>query len=291
MSILKNNKIKIVEVGARDGLQNETKLISVDIKLDLITRLLGAGLTNIEVGAFVSEKKVPSMKDTYELCVKLKPYLKNKEYSLSVLVPNLKGLKKALEAEVSEIAVFISCTETFSQKNINCSILESLNRVKNIIIICKENKIKVRAYVSVVFGCPYEGDVPLQQSIILIKKLLELGVYEVSLGDTIGIAEPMQVKKLLQLLKVEKINLSNIAMHFHDTQKLALDNISTSLEEGVRIFDSSVGGLGGCPYANGATGNVATEDVIALLEAKSFVTGVDLKAVKETSKFIKSIFK
>lgn len=288
MSILKNNKVKIVEVGPRDGLQNETKLISVNIKLELITKLLNSGLTNIEVGSFVSEKKVPSMKETYDLCIKLKPYLKNKKYSLSTLVPNLKGLNKALELGISEVAVFISCTETFSQKNINCSILESLNKVQSIVAICKKNKIKIRAYLSVVFGCPYEGEVLLQQPLILIKKLLALGVYEVSLGDTIGIAKPAQVKQLLELLKTEKIDLSNIAMHFHDTQKLALDNILTSLEEGIRVFDSSVGGLGGCPYADGATGNVATEEVVALLESNFFVTGVDLTAIKDTAKFIKA---
>ncbi|MBE8221269.1 MAG: hydroxymethylglutaryl-CoA lyase [Bdellovibrionales bacterium] len=284
---LKNNNIKLVEVGPRDGLQNETKLISLDIKLELIKKLIDAGLTNIEVGSFVSEKKVPSMKNTYELCVKLQSYLKNKKYSLSTLVPNLKGLEQALKAKVSEIAVFISCTETFSHKNINCSILESLDRVKNITEICKKNNIQVRAYISVVFGCPYEGNVLPQQSLDLIKKLLKLGVYEISLGDTIGIANPPQVKKLLELLKAEKINLSNIAMHFHDTQKLALDNILISLKQGIRIFDSSVGGLGGCPYADGATGNVATEDVIKLLESNSFKTDIDLQKIKDTAKFIK----
>lgn len=287
MNTLENNKIKLVEVGPRDGLQNEAKLISLDVKFDLVMQLLNSGLTYIEVGSFVSEKKVPSMKGTYDLCLKLQSYLKNKKYCLSTLVPNLQGLEKALEVGVSEVAVFISCTETFSQKNINCSIAESLKKVKSIVEVCQNQKIKIRAYLSVVFGCPYEGEVLLQQSILLIKQLLSLGVYEVSLGDTIGVAKPDQVKQLLQLLKKEKVDLSKIAMHFHDTQKLALDNISVSLAEGVRVFDSSVGGLGGCPYAEGATGNVATEDVIELLEKQGFFTGIDIEKIKKTAEFIK----
>lgn len=288
MSITKNNTVKLVEVGLRDGLQNEKTLVPLNIKVELFKKLLNAGLTNIELGSFVSEKKVPSMKDTYEFCMQLQDYLKDKKYYLSTLVPNLRGLEKALKVGVSEVSVFISCTETFSEKNINCSILESVNKVKSIVEVCKKNQIPVRGYLSVVFGCPYEGEVLPQQALSLIKKLLALGVYEISLGDTIGVAKPDQVRQLLQLLKAEKIPLSNIAMHFHDTQKRALNNISTSLEEGVRVFDSSVGGLGGCPYAKGATGNVATEEVLQLLETQQFVTGINLSSIKEAAKFIKA---
>lgn len=285
---MKNHNIKIVEVGPRDGLQNEKKLIPLEVKLSLIEQLLKAGLTNVEVGSFVSEKKVPSMKGTYELCLGLKKYLENQRYSLPVLVPNLQGLNKALEVGVTEVAVFISSTESFSEKNINCSILESLDRVKSILEVCQREGIKVRAYLSVVFGCPYQGKVLPEKPVQLIQSLLELGVYEVSLGDTVGIATPDQVKQLLSLLKAKNIDFSKIAMHFHDTQGRALDNIQASLNAGISIFDSSIGGLGGCPYADGATGNVATEAVVELLESHSCFTGIDLKNLKEVAKFIKS---
>lgn len=288
MSDLQNKKIKIFEVGARDGLQNEKKLLSLDIKLNLIKKLMQSGLRNIELGSFVSEKKVPSMRDTYELCLQLNSYLKDPNYALSVLVPNLQGLKKALSLNLSEIAVFISCTESFSQKNINCSIKESLIRVKNIIEASKKNKIKIRAYLSVVFACPYEGQVLTKQVLDLVNKLFSLGVYEVSLGDTIGVAKPDQVSQLLNLLQTKGVDLSKIAMHFHDTQGFALKNISASLEKGICTFDSSVGGLGGCPYANGATGNVATEDVLKLLQESGYSTGIDRKSIQETAKFIKA---
>jgi len=276
-------KVKIVEVGLRDGLQNESTTLSIDQRFQLLTQLLGAGIKNLEIGAYVSPKWVPQMAGTEQL---VKKYLQTvpavdlKKINASVLVPNEVGMQKAIESGVKEIAVFISSTETFSQKNINCSIAESLVRVKAVMALAKKYKIKVRGYLSVCFGCPYEGEVSEAKVVELAKTLYKMGCYEVSIGDTIGIANPTQVERIFKKLK-KVIPAAKLAGHFHDTRGLALTNILTAFKLGIKTFDSSIAGLGGCPYAKGASGNVSTEDVVNMFEQLNVSTGLDInKLVK-----------
>jgi hydroxymethylglutaryl-CoA lyase len=276
-------KVKIVEVGLRDGLQNESTTLSIDQRFQLLTQLLGAGIKNLEIGAYVSPKWVPQMAGTEQL---VKKYLRTvpsvdlKKINASVLVPNEVGMQKAIESGVKEIAIFISSSETFSQKNINCSIAESLVRVKSVMALAKKNKIKVRGYLSVCFGCPYEGDVSEAKVVELAKTLYKMGCYEVSIGDTIGIANPTQVERIFKKLK-KVIPAAKLAGHFHDTRGLALTNILTAFKLGIKTFDSSIAGLGGCPYAKGASGNVSTEDVVNMFEQLNVSTGLDInKLVK-----------
>lgn len=269
-------KVEIVEVGARDGLQNEAISLSVENRLRFIDHLVASGLKRIEVGAFVSPKWVPQMNGSLELIQKL--YQKTPPSSLrySALVPNEKGMLDALKTPIKEVAIFGSSSESFSRKNINCTIEESLERFKQVLTLAKKNKRQVRGYLSMAFGCPYEGEVPEKKVIELVQKYIKMGVYEVSIGDTIGVATPKQVHSLLKKLK-RKVPIKKIAMHFHDTRGTALANVLASLEEGVRVFDSSFGGLGGCPYAKGASGNLATDDLVYMLHGMGIETGVNLQ--------------
>lgn len=280
------SRVYIVEMGLRDGLQNEAVHLSLSQRFQMLKKLDDAGLRRIEVGAFVSPKWVPQMSDTEKLVKKALKAQKekklNRQLEISALVPNMKGFENAVKTGIKEIAVFGAASETFSQKNINCSIKESLEKFEDVMKAARSKKMKVRAYLSTVFGCPYEGRVSEAKVINLIEKYLELGVYEISLGDTIGVASPKQVRSVLnKLLKITQAK--KVAMHFHDTRGTAIANILASLDLGFRTFDASLGGLGGCPYAPGAAGNVATEDVIYMLDGMGMKTGVDLQKLIKTT--------
>ncbi|MBX3020201.1 MAG: hydroxymethylglutaryl-CoA lyase [Bdellovibrionales bacterium] len=269
--------IEIVEVGPRDGLQNEKRTLTPEQRFEFIKHLSASGLKRIEVGAFVSPKWVPQMEGSLQLVTEI--YRRRDEFAktvqFSALVPNVKGMLDALTTPLKEVAIFGACTESFSKKNINCTIAESFERFEQVIAMARKHKRKVRAYLSVAFGCPYEGAVPEKRVIDLILKLAKLGVHEISIGDTIGVATPKQVRSLLKKLK-SRLPLTKVAMHFHDTRGTALANVLASLEAGVEVFDSSFGGLGGCPYAKGASGNLATDDLVYMLEGMGLKTGVDL---------------
>ena len=274
--------IKIVEVGPRDGLQNETEIIDLQVKVDLINRLSEAGLKVIEAGAFVSPKWVPQMANTADVYHAIKRY---EGISYPALVPNDQGMEAALVLNVREVSIFASASEGFSQKNINCSIGESIKRFETVIKTAEEHKVKVRGYVSCALGCPYDGEVAPKAVAEVANRLYDMGCYEVSLGDTIGVGTPLKVQSMLgEVLK--SIPDEALAVHFHDTYGQALANIYAALEMGISVVDSSVGGLGGCPYAKGASGNVATEDVLYMLHGMDIETGVDLDKVIETSCWI-----
>lgn len=269
-------KVKIVEVGLRDGLQNESTVLSVAQRFELLEKLIAAGTKTFEVGAFVSPKWVPQMAVSKELTdLVLKKFPDQKKFQSSVLVPNEMGMNNALETGIKEVAIFASSSETFSQKNINCSIEESFQRFEPIMKLAKKNKIKVRGYLSVCFGCPFEGAVPEKKVVELAKRLYKMGCYEISIGDTIGVATVSQVNSLFKKLK-KAVPIAKLAGHFHDTRGQALANILEAYKVGVRVFDSSIGGLGGCPYAKGATGNVATEDVVYMFNGMDVNTGLDI---------------
>ncbi|MBB5045795.1 hydroxymethylglutaryl-CoA lyase [Rhodopseudomonas rhenobacensis] len=266
-----SDQVRIVEVGPRDGLQNENTPISVEARVGFIESLLGAGLTTIEVGAFVSPKAIPQMQGSAEV-------LRGVQHlagEFHVLVPNEKGYEAARAAGAKVIAVFASASEGFSRANINCSVADSIERFKPVIERAQADGIKVRGYVSCVLGCPYDGAVDPQAVVDVATTLWDLGCTEVSLGDTIGVGTPKKVRELLRAC-AEAVPMQSLAMHFHDTYGQALANLYAGLEEGARVIDSAAGGLGGCPYAPGATGNVATEDVVYLLEGLGVATGVDL---------------
>jgi hydroxymethylglutaryl-CoA lyase len=275
------NNVKIVEVGLRDGLQNESSKLSVEQRYDLYDKLVQAGHKNIEIGAFVSPKWVPQMAVTAELSALILSERKNKKINLPVLVPNVEGILKAIDAGLTEVALFAACSESFSQKNINCSIAESFKRFEPVMELAREHKIKVRGYLSTCFACPFEGKVSEAKVVSIAKKMAKLGVYEISIGDTIGVATPEQVKSLFKKLK-KIIPIAKLAGHFHDTRGTALANILAAYEVGVRTFDSSIGGLGGCPYAPGAAGNVATEDVVYMFDGMKVKTGLSLNKLIET---------
>ena len=279
-------KIQIVEVGPRDGLQNEKIWVETETKIALIEKLADAGLTKIEAASFVSPKWVPQMKDAFEV---LSGIERRPGVTYPVLTPNLKGFERALEAGVTEVAVFGAASEAFSQKNINCSISESVERFRPVLEAAKKNSVRVRGYISCVLGCPYQGEVPLENVVNLAEKMFEMGCYEISLGDTIGIGTPLKAKKMVETV-AEKVPVSNLALHFHDTRGQALANIYACLELGVSVIDASVSGLGGCPYAQGATGNVATEDVVYMLHGIGIKTGVDIEKLIETGRFISDVF-
>lgn len=272
-------KITIVEMGLRDGLQNEKIILDVPSRLELLKKLLEAGSRRIELGAFVSPEWVPQMAGTAEMVRAALQLRKNNEIprgtEFSVLVPNEKGMEAALESGIKEIAVFAAASESFSKKNINCSIEESFERFGPVMKLAKKNKIKVRGYLSACFGCPFEGKVAEAKVVQLAKRLYALGCYEISIGDTIGVANPAQVESLFRKLK-KVIPVAKLAAHFHDTRGQALANILVAYQLGVRVFDSSVGGLGGCPYAPGAAGNVSTEDVVYMFQGMGVKTGIDL---------------
>lgn len=277
--------INIVEVGPRDGLQNEKQIIDVAIRVKLVERLAKAGFKSVEAGAFVSPKWVPQMAASDEVMARIE---RLKGVSYPVLTPNLKGYEAARAAKADTVAVFGAASETFSQKNINCSIAESIERFRAVIDAAKADGVAVRGYVSCVLGCPYEGHVPLANVVKVAKALYDMGCYEISLGDTIGVGTHDEARAMMRAV-ADAVPVSALAGHFHDTYGQALSNIWGSIEEGVRVFDSSVSGLGGCPYARGASGNVASEDVIYSLEKSGLSTGVDLDELIATSEWISGI--
>ena len=274
--------VKIVEVGPRDGLQNESSTVPAEIKVQLVEKLADAGLVVIESGAFVSPKWVPQMATSAEV---FKQINKRPNVSYPMLVPNLKGLELALEAGVEEIALFAAATETFSQKNTNCSIAESIERFNAVIDQAQAAGMNIRGYISCVLGCPYEGEVSFDTVSMIAQKLFEKGCYEVSLGDTIGVGTAGQAQQLIEILS-KQVPVPQLAAHFHDTYGQALANIHAVMQCGIAVVDSSVAGLGGCPYAKGATGNVATEDVLYMLQGMGIHTGVDMDKLLEAGRFI-----
>lgn len=278
--------VKLVEVGARDGLQNEKTLVPLDTKLELIHRLANAGIKHIEAGSFVSPKWVPQMADSGEVFKQLSLNNSRKdEVTYAALTPNIKGYDAAVAVDADEVAVFAAASESFSLKNTNCSIDECLQRIEAIITQAKKDKLLVRGYVSCVMGCPYEGEIDPAAVLKVSKALLEMGCYEISLGDTIGTGTPQQTRQLIQYLSNE-IPVDKLAVHFHDTYGQALANIYAALLEGVSVVDSSVAGLGGCPYAQGASGNVASEDVLYMLQGLGIQTDINLAALVETGNWI-----
>ncbi|GAP76730.1 Hydroxymethylglutaryl-CoA lyase [Pseudoalteromonas sp. SW0106-04] len=271
------NQVRIVEVGARDGLQNETS-VPLAAKVALINGLCDAGLKHIEGGAFVSPKWVPQMADSSAVFAAIE---RPNEVLFSALTPNLKGAELALQAGVGEFAIFTAASEAFTNKNINCSIDESIERFRPVVALAQANGIKVRGYVSCVLGCPYQGEVSALKVLEVSQQLLDLGCYEVSLGDTIGVGTANQVESLLSVL-LQDISADKLAVHFHDTYGQAISNIYTALKMGIATIDSAVAGLGGCPYAKGASGNVATEDVVYLLQKLGINPGIDLQRLAQT---------
>jgi len=275
-------KVKLVEVGPRDGLQNEPAGVPTAVKIELIERLADAGLKAVEATAFVSPKWVPQMADHAEV---LRGIRRRFGVAYPVLVPNLQGFDAAHAAGAEEIAVFAAASESFSRKNINCGIAESLERFRPVVAAARQAKIRVRGYISCVAGCPYEGQVKPQAVAAVAKELADMGCYEISLGDTIGVGTPGQIRALIEMV-ARKVPIRRLAGHYHDTYGQALANVYASLEAGVRTFDASVSGLGGCPYARGATGNVATEDLVYMLEGLGIETGVDLTKLRRAGDFI-----
>lgn len=282
-------KVTIVEVSLRDGLQNESVDLSIEERADLARRLAKAGITRLELGAFVRTDRIPQMKGTRELVQKIMPEWDQKMRP-SVLVPNERGMVDALATSIKEIALFMACSETFSQKNINCSIEESFERSLSVIKMAKKHKIKIRGYLSTCFGCPYEGKVKEEKVVTLAQRLLSLGCFEVSIGDTIGVATPLQIESVFTKLK-KKVPVHRLAGHFHDTRGTAVANVAAAVRLGVRVFDSSLGGLGGCPYAPGAAGNVATEDLVYMLHGMKIKTGLDLDALVDASRYLSRLIK
>jgi hydroxymethylglutaryl-CoA lyase len=267
------DSVRIVEVGPRDGLQNEKTPVSVEARMAFIEALLDAGLHTVEVGAFVSPKAIPQMVNSDAV---LRGISHHKGSEFHVLVPNEKGYDAARAAGAEVIAVFASASEGFSRANINCSVAESILRFKPVLARAKADGVKVRGYVSCVLGCPFDGEVKPQAVADVAQKLWDLGCYEVSLGDTIGVGTPRKARQLLRAV-AGSVPITNLAMHFHDTYGQALANLYAGMEEGARVIDSAAGGLGGCPFAPGATGNVATEDVVYMLEGMGIATGVDMQ--------------
>jgi len=278
-------KVKIVEVGPRDGLQNEKEIVPTEAKINLIHQLGEAGLSVIEAGSFVSPKWVPQMGDSAEI---MQQITRKDGVSYPVLTPNMKGFEGALAVGATEVAIFGAASESFSQKNINCSIDESLDRFKPVIEAARKEKIAVRGYVSCVVGCPYEGDISPDQVADVAAKLYDMGCYEISLGDTVGVGTPGKVKTMLETVALQ-VPMGKLAAHFHDTYGQALANIYAALEMGVSVVDSSVAGLGGCPYAKGASGNVATEDVVYMLNGLGIETGIDLEKLCDAGRFISDV--
>lgn len=276
--------VRIVEVGPRDGLQNEKALVPAAQKIQFIQMLAEAGLPVVEATSFVSPRAIPQLSDAGEVMAGL-TRLPTTEYP--VLVPNLKGMERALAAGVDSIAVFTAASESFTRHNINATIAESLANFRPVIELARQHNIPVRGYISTVFGCPYEGSVDPRQVLHVARELLEMGVSELSLGDTIGVATPNQVVEVLNLLLGDgQIPIEQLAVHFHDTRGTALANVLMALQMGITIIDSSAGGLGGCPYAPGAAGNLATEDLLYMLNGLDIATGVDLEKVVAATHFI-----
>ncbi|ODV88415.1 hypothetical protein CANCADRAFT_4552 [Tortispora caseinolytica NRRL Y-17796] len=282
--------VTICEVGPRDGLQNEKMIVPTNTKVELIERLAKSGLTTIESTAFVSPKWVPQMADATEVLkgIAESPNLDHSKLSFPVLTPNLKGFERALEAKSKHIAIFAASSEGFSKKNINCTIEESLERFKPVCVAAKKNNVKVRGYLSTVIACPYDGPTDPNQVAKITEKLLEMGCYEVSLGDTIGVGTPSTIDKMLRTVTAS-VPASKLAMHAHDTYGQGVANCTVALDRGITTFDASVAGLGGCPYAKGATGNVATEDVVYMLQGFGLANEIDLVELAKTGKWISDI--
>ncbi|MDX1527503.1 MAG: hydroxymethylglutaryl-CoA lyase [Gammaproteobacteria bacterium] len=276
------NEVRIVEVGPRDGLQNEPQTVSTAVKIEFINRLSATGLKSIEATAFVSPRWVPQMADNADVMAGIR---RGQGISYPVLVPNMKGFEAALNADCDEVAVFAAASESFSRKNINCSIDESLERFAPVADAAREKNVRVRGYISCVLGCPYEGEVPAQAVARVAGRLFDMGCYEISLGDTIGTGTAGATQRMIDAV-TETVPVEKVAGHFHDTYGQALANVLAAMQRGVAVFDSSVAGLGGCPYARGATGNVATEDLLYMLNGLGVSTGVDLDALVDTARFI-----
>ena len=275
-------RVKMVEVGPRDGLQNEPGVVPAEIKIGLIDRLTDAGLPVIEATSFVSPKWVPQMGDAAQVMAGIR---RRPGVSYPVLTPNLKGLEGAMAAGAEEVAVFAAATESFSKRNTNCSIAESFDRFEPVCRTALDHGIRVRGYISVVLGCPYEGEVRAQAVADVAKRLFDLGCYEISLGDTVGAGTPGKTRRLIDAV-AQHIPVEKLGGHFHDTFGQALANILAALEMGVATFDSSIAGLGGCPYSPGATGNVATEDVLYMLDGMGIQTGVEMAKLLDAAEFI-----
>ncbi len=286
MTSLVSKKITLVEVGPRDGLQNESTYVPVTVKLKLIKLLEDAGLSVIEATSFVSAKWVPQMADAEEVMQQLN---QKKGIRYPVLTPNMQGFENAINAGAKEVAIFAAASETFSKHNINCSIEESLKKFQPLVKAAQSKNIPVRGYISCVMGCPYEGSISVAKVSDVADQLYQMGCYEISLGDTIGTGNPVLVKELLQTVSM-KVPVNNLAVHFHDTYGQALANIYAAIEMGISTIDTSVAGLGGCPYAKGATGNIATEEVVYMLRGMDIETGVDLDKLLIASKMIAEFF-
>ena len=280
-----SEQVRIVEVGPRDGLQNEASIVPAGVKIELINRLVACGHSAVEVTSFVSPKWVPQLSDAAEVFAGLS--LKA-DVRYPVLVPNLVGYERALAVGAREVAVFTAASEAFSEKNTNASIAETLERFQPIFERAKDDGIAIRGYVSCVLGCPYQGEIAIDDVVRVARTLHLMGCYEVSLGDTIGVGTANKARMLMRAL-AQEIPVSAIAGHFHDTYGQALANIAASLDEGVRVFDSSIAGLGGCPYAKGATGNVATEDLVYLLDGLGMNSGLDLVGLAQVGAWISQV--
>lgn len=281
----KGSVVQIVEVALRDGLQNEATQVSTENRVLLAEKLVAAGTKRMELGAFVRADRVPQMAGSADV---VRHVMGEYKGEFSALVPNLKGLEEALATPIREVAIFTAASESFTQANINCSIDESFERFRPVMQMCKSRKIKVRGYLSTCFGCPYEGEVDEKVVVDLAKRLLKLGCYEISIGDTIGVANPKQIESVFKKLK-RSIPVKKLAGHFHDTRGTALANILAAYRLGIRTFDCSLGGLGGCPYAPGAAGNVATEDVVYMFEGMGVKTGLDLEALVEINRWFTGV--
>jgi isopropylmalate/homocitrate/citramalate synthase len=275
-------RVRLVEVGPRDGLQNEQALVPTDVKVELIDRLTAAGFAAIEATSFVSPKWVPQMADAADVMARIR---RRAGVRYPVLTPNLKGFEAALAAGADEVAVFVAASETFSRKNINCTIAESLARAEPVFAAAKQHRVRVRGYISCVLGCPYEGDVDPRKVAEVAAALHAMGAYEVSLGDTIGVGTAGRTQALVATV-AERVPVAALAGHFHDTYGQALTNVYAAMQMGVATFDCSVAGLGGCPYAKGATGNVASEDVLYLLDGLGIATDVNMAQLRAAGEFI-----
>ena len=278
------SKVKIVEVGPRDGLQNEKQVVPTEIKIELINRLADAGVSVIEATSFVSPKWVPQMGDNSAVMAGI---TRHPAAVYPVLTPNLQGFDSAVQAGATEVAIFCAASESFSRKNINCSIAESLKRFEPVVSAASALEIKVRGYVSCVVGCPYEGVIDPEQVASVAQTLFDMGCYEVSLGDTIGVGNPATISRMIEAC-AKRVPVAKLAGHYHDTYGMAIANIYASLQAGVAVFDSSIAGLGGCPYAKGASGNVASEDVVYLLHGLGIETGIDLAKLAAIGDWISS---
>lgn len=277
--------VKIVEVGPRDGLQNEPESIPTEVKINLIEKLVDAGISVVESGSFVSPKWVPQMASSSDVFSGLR---KRAGVSYPMLVPNLKGFELALEAGVEDIAIFVAASETFAKKNINCTIDESFDRYRQVVEKAQIENVKIRGYISCVLGCPYEGKVSIDSVAEVATRLLDLGCYEISLGDTIGVGTPVRAQQMVERVS-QSVPIQQLAAHFHDTYGQGLANLLAVLQCGITVIDSSIAGLGGCPYAKGASGNVATEDVLYMLDGMEISTGIDMQKLLEASAYIAEI--